>query len=124
MLLGGLAAWLIGIVGPKGGVITMATLRDATGWDQLVIDLGLDGLMRLGLRHTALPWMATLGPAVCAAAGRRPPGPGGDCPLSAPGYGRSGGGRQRVFGLVGAEWGLDCGTGHVSDDSASMETRA
>jgi integrase len=32
------------IVGPKGGVITTATLRDATNWDQLVIDLALDGL--------------------------------------------------------------------------------
>ena len=49
------------IVGPKGGVITTATLRDATNWDQLVIDLGLDGLVRHGLRHTALTWMADSG---------------------------------------------------------------
>ena len=49
------------IVGPKGGVITTATLRDATRWDQLVIDLGLDGLVRHGLRHTALTWMADSG---------------------------------------------------------------
>ena len=49
------------IVGPKGGVITTATLRDATEWDQLVIDLGLDGLVRHGLRHTALTWMADSG---------------------------------------------------------------
>lgn len=49
------------IVGPKGGVITTATLRDATSWDQLVLDLGLAGLVRHGLRHTALTWMADSG---------------------------------------------------------------
>jgi len=38
-------------------------------------------------------------------AGRRPSGPGGDCALSAPGYGRSGGGWQCVFGVVGADFG-------------------
>ena len=42
------------LVGPRGGVITTATLRDATGWDQLVDDLGLAGLVRHGLRHTTL----------------------------------------------------------------------
>jgi hypothetical protein len=31
------------IVGPRGGVITTATLRDATGWDDLVRGLGLPG---------------------------------------------------------------------------------
>jgi integrase len=46
------------LVGPLGGVITTATLRDATGWDELVNDLGLAGLVRNGLRHTALTWMA------------------------------------------------------------------
>ena len=30
-------------VGPRGGVITTATLRDATGWDELVDDLGWPG---------------------------------------------------------------------------------
>jgi integrase len=49
------------ITGPRGGVITSATLRDATGWDQLVADLGLPGLVRHGLRHTALTWMADAG---------------------------------------------------------------
>ena len=49
------------IVGPKGGVITTATMRDATSWDRLVIDLGLAGLVRHGLRHTALTWMADSG---------------------------------------------------------------
>jgi integrase len=49
------------LVGPRGGVITTATLRDATGWDQLVDDLGLAGLVRHGLRHTALTWMADAG---------------------------------------------------------------
>jgi integrase len=52
-------AWLV--AGPRGGVITTATLRDATGWDQLVSDLGLQGLVRHGLRHTALTWMADAG---------------------------------------------------------------
>ena len=46
------------VTGPRDGVLTMATLRDATGWDQLVADLGLPGLVRHGLRHTALTWMA------------------------------------------------------------------
>ena len=49
------------LVGPRGGVITTATLRDATGWDELVDDLGLTGLVRHGLRHTALTWMADAG---------------------------------------------------------------
>ena len=52
-------AWLVS--GPRGGVITTATLRDATGWDQLVSELGLQGLVRHGLRHTALTWMADAG---------------------------------------------------------------
>ena len=46
------------VVGPRGGVITTATLRDATGWDALVTELGQPGLVRHGLRHTALTWMA------------------------------------------------------------------
>jgi integrase len=49
------------IVGPRGGVITTATLRDATGWDTLVTELGHGGLVRHGLRHTALTWMADAG---------------------------------------------------------------
>jgi integrase len=42
-------------------VITTATLRDATGWDDLVRDIGQPGLVRHGLRHTALTWMAEAG---------------------------------------------------------------
>jgi integrase len=49
------------IEGPRGGVITTATLRDACGWDGLVSELGLVGLVRHGLRHTALTWMADSG---------------------------------------------------------------
>jgi integrase len=49
------------LVGPRGGVITTATLRDATDWDELVEELGLPGLVRHGLRHTALTWMADAG---------------------------------------------------------------
>lgn len=47
--------------GPRGGVITTATLRDATSWDATVTALGLPGLVRHGLRHTALTWMADAG---------------------------------------------------------------
>jgi integrase len=43
------------------GDTTTAILRDATGWDDLVDDLGLAGLVRHGLRHTALTWMADAG---------------------------------------------------------------
>ncbi|MFC8504673.1 tyrosine recombinase XerC [Pedococcus sp. NPDC057267] len=49
------------LLGPRGGVITTATLRDATGWDHLVRELGHQGLVRHGLRHTALTWMADAG---------------------------------------------------------------
>ncbi len=49
------------VTGPRGGVITTATLRDATNWDDLVRQLGLEGLVRHGLRHTALTWMADAG---------------------------------------------------------------
>jgi integrase len=49
------------IAGPRGGVITIATLRDATKWDDLAAELGLTGLVRHGLRHTALTWMADAG---------------------------------------------------------------
>jgi Phage integrase family len=36
-------------------------LGDATGWDKLVAERGLPGLVRHGLRHTALTWMANAG---------------------------------------------------------------
>jgi integrase len=49
------------VLGPRGGVITTATLRDATRWDDMVAELGLEGLVRHGLRHTALTWMADAG---------------------------------------------------------------
>jgi integrase len=49
------------VTGPRGGVLTTATLRDATNWDALVDKLGLPGLVRHGLRHTALTWMADAG---------------------------------------------------------------
>lgn len=49
------------LVGPRGGVVSTATSRNATGWDQLVNDLGLNGLVRHGLRHTALTCMADAG---------------------------------------------------------------
>jgi len=52
------------VVGPRGGVITTATLRDATNWDALVSEIGQTGLVRHGLRHTALTWMADAGVAL------------------------------------------------------------
>jgi integrase len=52
------------LVGPRGGTITTATLRDATDWDKLVRGLGIAGLVRHGLRHTALTWMADSGVAL------------------------------------------------------------
>lgn len=52
-------AWLVR--GPRGGTITTATLRDATDWDKIVTELGYSQLVRHGLRHTALTWMADAG---------------------------------------------------------------
>jgi integrase len=49
------------VLGPRGGVITTATLRDATHWDEVVDRLNLGPLVRHGLRHTALTWMADSG---------------------------------------------------------------
>lgn len=49
------------VLGPRKGVLTTATLRDATHGDEVVADLGLAGLVRHGLRHTALTWMADAG---------------------------------------------------------------
>ncbi|WP_419538928.1 tyrosine-type recombinase/integrase [Microbacterium paraoxydans] len=49
------------LVGPKGGALTTATVRDATNWDQIVSDLGLPDLTRHGLRHTGATWMADAG---------------------------------------------------------------
>ena len=49
------------VSGPRRGVITTATPRDATKWDEVVSRLGLGGLVRHGLRHTALTWMADSG---------------------------------------------------------------
>lgn len=47
--------------GPRGGVITTATLRRATNWDDLVDAVGLAGLRRHGLRHTGATWLADAG---------------------------------------------------------------
>ncbi|MFT4123908.1 MAG: tyrosine-type recombinase/integrase [Microbacteriaceae bacterium] len=49
------------LVGPRGGALTTATVRDATNWDQIVKDLGLPDLTRHGLRHTGATWMADAG---------------------------------------------------------------
>jgi integrase len=47
--------------GPRGGVITTAALRNATGWDALVASLGLPGLRRHDLRHAGATWFANAG---------------------------------------------------------------
>ena len=49
------------LVGPKGGYLTTATVRDATNWDGIVAKLGLPDLTRHGLRHTGATWMADAG---------------------------------------------------------------
>lgn len=49
------------LVGPKGGYLTTATVRDATNWDGIVAKLGLPDLIRHGLRHTGATWMADAG---------------------------------------------------------------
>lgn len=48
-------------VGPRGGRITTAVLRDATHWDEVVESIGLGYLRRHDLRHTGLTWMADAG---------------------------------------------------------------
>ncbi|MBB4912651.1 tyrosine-type recombinase/integrase [Actinophytocola algeriensis] len=48
-------------VGPRGGRITTAVLRDATRWDDVVGKLGYEHLRRHDLRHTGLTWMADAG---------------------------------------------------------------
>lgn len=47
--------------GPRGGVITTATLRDTTCWDEMVASLGFPGLRRHDLRHAGATWFANAG---------------------------------------------------------------
>jgi integrase len=47
--------------GPRGGRISTAVLRDATHWDEVVVQLGHEKLRRHDLRHTGLTWMADAG---------------------------------------------------------------
>lgn len=47
--------------GPRGGVLTTASVRDATKRDELVTGLELPSLTRHGLRHTGATWMADAG---------------------------------------------------------------
>ncbi len=42
-------------------MLTTATVRDATKWDELVTNLGLPNLTRHGLRHTGATWLADAG---------------------------------------------------------------
>jgi len=61
------------LVGPKGGALTTATVRDATNWDQIVSDLGLPDLTRHGLRRTGAIWMADAGIPLHTPGHPRPP---------------------------------------------------
>lgn len=47
--------------GPRGGVLTTASVRKATKWDALVTSLGMESLARHGLRHTGATWLADAG---------------------------------------------------------------
>jgi len=47
--------------GPRDGRISMAVLRDATHWDEVVAELGFEHLRRHDLRHTGLTWFADAG---------------------------------------------------------------
>jgi integrase len=47
--------------GPRGGVITSASLRRAADWEALLVRLGYDGFRRHGLRHTGATWLANAG---------------------------------------------------------------
>ncbi|WP_434080689.1 tyrosine-type recombinase/integrase [Sanguibacter sp. Z1732] len=58
--------------GPRGGVLTTATVRDATHWDDLVKELGFNNLTRHGLRHTGATWMADAGIALAPGDPRTP----------------------------------------------------
>lgn len=49
------------VTGPRGGVLTTATVRDATTWDSIFTELGLPNLTRHGLRHTGATWFADAG---------------------------------------------------------------
>jgi integrase len=51
-------------VGPSGGRISTAVLRDATYWDEVVASLGYEHLRRHDLRHTGVTWMADAGVSV------------------------------------------------------------
>ncbi|WP_435591324.1 site-specific integrase [Nocardia sp. bgisy118] len=48
-------------VGPRGGRIATAVLRNATHWDEVVTRLGHQHLRRHDLRHTGLTWFADAG---------------------------------------------------------------
>jgi integrase len=96
------------VVGPRGGVITTATLRDATGWDAVVTQLGLG---RAGASRTAAHGVDLDGRRgdrpLRAPAGRRSSGPRGDGPLPAPGSRGAAGRRVAILGVVGTERGPD-----------------
>jgi hypothetical protein len=52
---------------PRSGVLTTATVCDATQWDDLVAKLGFDNLTRHGLRQPKQPeWLTPASPSMCS----------------------------------------------------------
>ncbi|KUL43816.1 integrase [Streptomyces sp. NRRL F-4489] len=47
--------------GPTGGRFSTPLLREATGWDEVVVELGHEFLLRQDLRPTGLTWLAAAG---------------------------------------------------------------
>ena len=87
-----------------------------------MIELGLAGLVRHGLRHTALTWMADSGVPLYVlqrVAGHQDPAV--TARYLHPEYGRADRGRKRVFGLVGAKWGPKSQRPGPETDQASHE---
>ena len=92
------------VVGPRGGVVTTATLRDATGWDTLVAELGQPGLVRHGLRHSPDLDGGRESRVAHSPAGRGTPGSGRHFLVSAPRCPGNARRRHGIFGQVVQIW--------------------
>ena len=97
---------------PLAGASHTATFGDhhrdparCDAWDEFVDDLGLAGPVRLGLRHTALTWIADAGVELHLLQHvAEPSRPAGDEPLSSPGSPSCARCRGGVRALVGPIW--------------------
>ena len=92
------------LVGPHGGVITTATLRDATGWDELVMILGWRASCGTAATHGADLVGRRRRRAAPSAACSWPSRPGRDEPLSPPGSPGRPRRRTGILALVGPIW--------------------